>query len=241
MHPNESINLQCGFPQLNSDQAVANAVYLYYFPHCFCRGKIRFFALAFPMTFLLAPKTFCGPRLFNKLPLAAPTIPQWRWKSHNSGVEKRGKRQAARRAEELGVGWRKAGKLDESDAEFCFWLFRLSVCSPALHFSAFPGQPLVAVLCVTFARFFGFSFRFTPLSTKSIPSVLFSFSVCTVCVWASGRVLQSAPPRSAPFRTTHGSTDKSNKQIDLFPVAMLSVGSAAPGRKQNGVSLVNVV
>jgi len=90
------------------------------------------------MTFLLAPKTFCGPRLFNKLPLAAPTISQWQWKSHNSGAEKRGKTrkkagsQASRRTRS-----RKAGKQDESDAEFLFLTFSIKRMQP--RFSAFPG------------------------------------------------------------------------------------------------------
>jgi len=112
---------QYSFPILNKYiPATGESALL--FPPLFLNEKRNgFFALAFPMTFLLAPKTFFGPRLFNKLPLAAPTISQWQWKSHNSGAEKRGKTrkkagsQASRRTRS-----RKAGKQDESDAEFCF-------------------------------------------------------------------------------------------------------------------------
>jgi len=104
--------------------------------------------------------------------------------------EKRGKRQAARRAEELGVG--KQENRMRATPNFCFWLFRLSVCSPA--FPLFRGRwgktVSCCVLCVTFSRFFGFSlfvfhffFYFSPSTIPSILFVSFAMFAFELC-WA---------------------------------------------------------
>lgn len=195
----------------------------------------------------------CGPRLFNKLPLAATTIslavakPQQRESGKAGKSRKKEGSQANRRTRSRKTG---CEHCSAATPNFCFWLFRLSVCSHThtqAQTNSGKGKPLVAFLCVTFSRFFGFQFTYflafavfcLPFCPSKEPSHLLGSSQCLRLSFEQGFPFGFGC-RCCRCHRCFGSR-QSNKQIDLFPVAMLSVGSAGPGRKQNGVSLVNVV